>query len=90
MQNVLSNPEVMQRMFSDNPQIQRIIQSNPELGHMLNDPDVIRQAMDMVRNPTAFNEMMRNHDQAIRNLQGIPGGKVLKNKQNIVKSKRCN
>lgn len=32
--------------------------------------------MDMIRNPTMFNEMMRNHDQAIRNLQGIPGGEA--------------
>uniref|UniRef100_A0A1I7Z0A3 UBA domain-containing protein n=1 Tax=Steinernema glaseri TaxID=37863 RepID=A0A1I7Z0A3_9BILA len=30
----------------------------------------------MVRNPNMFQEMMRNHDQAIRNLQGIPGGEA--------------
>lgn len=32
--------------------------------------------MEMIRNPNMFNEMMRNHDQAIRNLQGIPGGEA--------------
>ena len=36
---------------------------------MLNDPEIIRQTMEMVRNPTMFQEMMRNHDRAIRNLQ---------------------
>lgn len=36
---------------------------------MLNDPDLIRQTLEMVRNPTMFQEMMRNHDRAVRNLQ---------------------
>ncbi|KAI6182888.1 hypothetical protein M3Y97_00429000 [Aphelenchoides bicaudatus] len=81
MQNVLSNPDVLRSLIQDNPQIQQlsfklIIQRQPELGHLLNDPDIIRQTMEMIRNPTAFNEMMRNHDQAIRNLQGIPGGEA--------------
>ena len=47
-------------------------QRNPELGHILNDPEIIRQTMEMVRNPNMFQEMMRNHDQAIRNLQVFP------------------
>jgi hypothetical protein len=44
------------------------LQQNPELGHILNDPEIMRQTMEMVRNPNMFQEMMRNHDQAIRNL----------------------
>lgn len=43
--------------------------NNPELGHILNDPELIRQTMEMMRNPNMFQELMRNHDQAIRNLQ---------------------
>lgn len=43
--------------------------SNPELGHLLNDPEVIRQTIEMVRNPSMFQELMRSRDQAIRNLQ---------------------
>ncbi|CAD5206830.1 unnamed protein product [Bursaphelenchus okinawaensis] len=76
MQRMLSNPDLMRTLFSENPQIQQIIQRNPELGHILNDPEVMRQTMEMIRNPTMFQEMMRNHDQAIRNLQGIPGGEA--------------
>ncbi|CAD5210020.1 unnamed protein product [Bursaphelenchus xylophilus] len=76
MQRMLSNPDLVRSIFSENPQIQQIIQRNPELGHILNDPEVMRQTMDMIRNPTMFQEMMRNHDQAIRNLQGIPGGEA--------------
>jgi hypothetical protein len=31
------------------------LQNNPELGHLLQDPDVMRQTMEMMRNPAAFN-----------------------------------
>ena len=76
VQNVLSNPDILRSLFADNPQFQQVIQNNPELAHILNDPDIIRQSMEMMRNPSMFQEMMRNHDQAIRNLQGIPGGEA--------------
>ncbi|KAK6731808.1 hypothetical protein RB195_007955 [Necator americanus] len=76
MQNIMSNPEIFRSLFANNPQIQQLIERNPELGHVLNDPDMMRQTMEMIRNPNMFQEMMRNHDLAIRNLQGIPGGEA--------------
>ncbi|KAL3080296.1 hypothetical protein niasHS_012401 [Heterodera schachtii] len=76
MESMLANPDIIRTMLSQNPQFQQIIQNNPELGHIMNDPGTMRQAMEMIRNPTALNELMRNHDQAIRNLQGIPGGEA--------------
>ncbi|KAI6241458.1 hypothetical protein M3Y99_00374400 [Aphelenchoides fujianensis] len=76
MQSMLNSPELLRSLFSENPAVQQIIQRNPELGHVLNDPETIRQTLEMVRNPSAFQEMMRNHDQAVRNLQGIPGGEA--------------
>ncbi|VDD91579.1 unnamed protein product [Enterobius vermicularis] len=71
MQSLMSNPEIFRHFVAENPQMQQIIEANPELGHMLNDPDLIRQTLEMVRNPTMFQEMMRNHDRA-----GIPGGQA--------------
>lgn len=76
MQSILNNPDIFRSLIAENPQIQQLVESNPELGHVLNDPEIIRQTMEMMRNPTMFQEMMRNHDQAIRNLQGIPGGQA--------------
>ncbi|VDO30006.1 unnamed protein product [Onchocerca flexuosa] len=73
VQSLLNNPDIIRSLIADNPQIQ---QSNPELGHLLNDPEVIRQTIEMVRNPSMFQELMRSRDQAIRNLQGIPGGQA--------------
>ncbi|KAE9419906.1 hypothetical protein Angca_005939, partial [Angiostrongylus cantonensis] len=76
MQNIMGNPEIFRSLLASNPQIQQLIERNPELGHVLNDPDMMRQTMEMIRNPNMFQEMMRNHDLAIRNLQGIPGGEA--------------
>lgn len=76
VQQMLNNPEFLRNMISGNEQIQNIARQNPEIGHLLNDPEIIRQTIDMIRNPSMFQEMMRNHDQAIRNLQGIPGGEA--------------
>jgi ubiquilin len=76
MQRMMNNPEILRNMIGNNEHVQGLIRDNPEIGHLLNDPEVIRQTMEMIRNPNMFNEMMRNHDQAIRNLQGIPGGEA--------------
>jgi ubiquilin len=76
MQQMMNNPEILRNMIGGNEHIQSLIRQNPEIGHLLNDPEILRQTMEMIRNPNMFNEMMRNHDQAIRNLQGIPGGEA--------------
>ncbi|CAI5437932.1 unnamed protein product [Caenorhabditis angaria] len=76
VQSMLSNPEFMRTMLTSNPQFQQMLERNPEVGHILNDPSIMRQTMEMIRNPNMFQEMMRNHDLAMRNLQGIPGGEA--------------
>lgn len=42
---------------------------NPEISHLLNNPDLLRQTMEYARNPTALQELMRNHDRALSNLE---------------------
>ena len=49
------------------------MESNPEISHMLNSPELIRQTMEFARNPAAFQEVLRNHDRALSNLESIPG-----------------
>ena len=46
-----------------------IFQRNPEISHLLNNPDLLRQTMEYARNPTALQELMRNHDRALSNLE---------------------
>lgn len=45
---------------------------NPELAHIMNDPAVLRQAMDMARNPNLMREHQRNTDRAMSNLDTSP------------------
>lgn len=48
-------------------------QRNPEISHMLNNPELLRQTMELARNPAMLQELMRSHDRALSNLESIPG-----------------
>eukprot|EP00914_Ancora_sagittata_P016712 GHVO01033161.1.p1 GENE.GHVO01033161.1~~GHVO01033161.1.p1 ORF type:complete len:410 (+),score=47.25 GHVO01033161.1:118-1230(+) len=41
---------------------------------MLNNPELMRQTMELARNPTMLQELMRTQDRAMSNLESIPGG----------------
>lgn len=41
---------------------------------MLNNPELLRQTMELARNPSMMQELMRSHDRAMSNLESIPGG----------------
>ncbi|CAG7818393.1 unnamed protein product [Allacma fusca] len=74
VQQIMSSPDVIRTMLSANPQIQQLMERNPELTHVLNNPEIIRQSMELARNPAAFQELMRTQDRALSNLESIPGG----------------
>ncbi|SPQ93869.1 Ubiquilin [Plasmodiophora brassicae] len=74
MQSLMDNPELIQSMFQSNPQFREIIDRNPELAHVLNDPAIIRQSMQMAANPNLMREMMRNTDRAMTNIEAHPEG----------------
>ena len=61
------------------------MERNPEINHMLNNPDILRQTMEMVRNPAAMQELMRNQDRAMSNLESIPGKPLFEARVNILK-----
>ncbi|KAK9062079.1 hypothetical protein SSX86_019264 [Deinandra increscens subsp. villosa] len=74
VQNLLNNPDIMRNMMMNNPQMRELIDRNPELGHMLNDPAILRQTMEAARNPELMREMMRNTDRAMSNIESSPEG----------------
>ncbi|CAF1112266.1 unnamed protein product [Adineta ricciae] len=74
IQSITSNPDLLRSLMLSNPQIRDLMDRNPEISHLLNNPDLLRQTMEFARNPTAMQEMMRNHDRALSNLESIPGG----------------
>jgi len=73
-QSLMSNPEILRSLISSNPQMRQLMDRNPEINHMLNNPEVLRQTMEIARNPAMMQELMRNQDRAMSNLESIPGG----------------
>ncbi|NIG59967.1 ubiquilin-3 [Pontoporia blainvillei] len=74
IQGLLSNTGLVCQLVLDNPHMQQLIQHNPEVGHFLNNPEIMRQTMEFLCNPAMMQEMMRSQDQALSNLESIPGG----------------
>ena len=72
-QSLMSNPEIVRSLIQGNPQMRQLIERNPEIGHMLNNPDILRQTMEIARNPAMLQELMRNQDRAMSNLESLPG-----------------
>lgn len=78
MQGLLDNPEMMQAAMQmtlqTNPQLRQLLDSNPELRQVFNDPAMMQQAMQMMRNPAAMQQAMRSQELAMSQLENIPGG----------------
>uniref|UniRef100_A0A668AX60 Ubiquilin 1 n=1 Tax=Myripristis murdjan TaxID=586833 RepID=A0A668AX60_9TELE len=68
-----SSPQLTRQLILSNPQTQQLLQTNPEVGDMLNNPNVIAQILELARNPEMIQEMMRNQDRALGNLQPAQG-----------------
>ncbi|KAG8224108.1 hypothetical protein J437_LFUL001802 [Ladona fulva] len=73
VQRLMNDPENMRNLITSNPQMQELMERNPEITHTLNNPDLLRQAMELARNPSMLQELMRSHDRAMSNLESIPG-----------------
>ncbi|XP_060515741.1 ubiquilin-1 isoform X2 [Cylas formicarius] len=74
VQRLMNDPENMRALVTRNPQMQDLMERNPEISHMLNNPELLRQTMELARNPSMLQELMRSHDRAMSNLESIPGG----------------
>ena len=74
MQSVLDNPDLMRSLMEANPQMRQMLDSNPQLREVFNNPELMRQSMEMMRNPNAMQHMQRQQDLAMSQLENIPGG----------------
>uniref|UniRef100_A0A804LD15 Ubiquitin domain-containing protein DSK2b n=2 Tax=Zea mays TaxID=4577 RepID=A0A804LD15_MAIZE len=74
MQNLMNSPELIRSIIMNNPQMRELIDRNPDLAHVLNDPSIMRQTFEAVRNPELMREMMRNTDRAMSNIESSPEG----------------
>uniref|UniRef100_A0A8C4WBI9 Ubiquitin-like domain-containing protein n=1 Tax=Gopherus evgoodei TaxID=1825980 RepID=A0A8C4WBI9_9SAUR len=63
----------LQQLIMAHPQMQLLAQQIPEISRILNNADIMREMLDIVRNPEMIQEM-RSQDRALSNLENIPGG----------------
>ncbi|KAI9503398.1 hypothetical protein GGI25_001832 [Coemansia spiralis] len=73
-QMFLSNPRLAQSLMMANPYMRRAIEENPELRQIMSDPSIMRQSLDAAQNPQLMQEVQRNNDRALSNLESTPGG----------------
>ncbi|KAJ1535568.1 hypothetical protein HK405_015615, partial [Cladochytrium tenue] len=74
MDLLASNPGLMRAMIGADPRLAALRERHPEMAQMLDDPEFLRQMVQSMRNPALMNEMMRNHDRSLSNIEGLPGG----------------
>ncbi|KAJ3158401.1 Ubiquilin-1 [Geranomyces michiganensis] len=74
VRSMLENPEFMRTILENDPRIARLAESNPSLRQTLSDPRFLREMLDTMRNPSLSQEMMRNVDRQLLNIENIPGG----------------
>uniref|UniRef100_A0A8C3ICT8 Ubiquilin 1 n=1 Tax=Chrysemys picta bellii TaxID=8478 RepID=A0A8C3ICT8_CHRPI len=74
VQSILTNTDLVQEILLSNPQMQQLAEQNPEINHILRNPDFIREMIEVSSSPAMLQEIIRNHDRALSNLESIPGG----------------
>merc|ERR1719379_3282778 len=74
VQQMMSDPEKVRAMMRMNPQMNQLMEQRPEIARILEDPEMLQQSMQMMRNPALMREMTRNADRAMGNLDAMPGG----------------
>lgn len=74
MQQMMQNPDMIRSLFGSMQRMQTLMENNPEVNNLLSNPEVLRESLEMVNNPAALQEVMRNYDRALNNMENIPGG----------------
>eukprot|EP01064_Diplonema_japonicum_P031495 TRINITY_DN5661_c1_g1_i1.p1 TRINITY_DN5661_c1_g1~~TRINITY_DN5661_c1_g1_i1.p1 ORF type:complete len:306 (+),score=79.74 TRINITY_DN5661_c1_g1_i1:82-918(+) len=70
-----NNPEMMRSMMTAaNPNLSKAMETNPQIAAVMNDPNTMKQAAEMMRNPGLMQEMSRNMDRQVTQIMNTPGG----------------
>ncbi|XP_009632578.1 ubiquilin-2-like [Egretta garzetta] len=74
LQNILDNADLVRDLIMSNPHMQQLAEKNPEINQILTNPQTFREMLEASSNPAIMQEVIRNHDVAMNNLESIPGG----------------
>ncbi|XP_009883844.1 PREDICTED: ubiquilin-2-like [Charadrius vociferus] len=74
VQSNLDSVDLVRDLIMSNPRMQQLAEENPEIGQILTNPCTIREILEASNSPAVMQEMIRNRDVAMNNLESIPGG----------------
>ncbi|XP_061876294.1 ubiquilin-1-like [Colius striatus] len=74
LQYILSNSDLLREILTSSPRLQQLAETDPGLREILNNPQAIIELLQASSNPAVLQEMVRNRDMALNNLESIPGG----------------
>ncbi|KAL8191443.1 UNVERIFIED_CONTAM: hypothetical protein K2H54_073740 [Gekko kuhli] len=74
MQNIFREMEQVRQMMLSVLQLWQLAEQNPEISHILRNLDFPREMIDRATSLAVMDEIIRNHDRALSNLESIPGG----------------
>ncbi|NXD18196.1 UBQL1 protein, partial [Nothocercus nigrocapillus] len=74
VQTIILSADIARDFIMSIPQVQQLVEQNPEISHILTNPHFIREILEACNSPAMMQEMIRNHDRALNNLESIPGG----------------
>ncbi|XP_053876859.1 ubiquilin-1-like [Malaclemys terrapin pileata] len=63
VQSMLSNADLITRFLRENPLFQQFVQQNPEVRHIWNNPALLREMIEFIRNPAMMQEILTNRSQ---------------------------
>ncbi|XP_053902079.1 LOW QUALITY PROTEIN: ubiquilin-1-like [Malaclemys terrapin pileata] len=63
VQSMLSNADLITRFIKEHPLFQQFVQQNPEVRHIWNNPALLREMIEFIRNPAMMQEILRNRSQ---------------------------
>lgn len=58
VQQMMFNPDTIRSLLTSNPRMQDLMQRDPEISHTLDNPELLRQAMESVCTPARLQEIM--------------------------------
>ena len=71
---VENNPDGYMNLIESNPAFKQAIESNPELKFAMNDPDLMKQQIELMLNPDNADLAARTFDNMLDYIETIPGG----------------
>lgn len=74
VQRMMNDTNKSRSILTSNPEAKNLMKHNPEISHMLNNLDILRQTMELTRNPAMLQAFLRSPGRSMSNLESVPGG----------------